>query len=283
MTIAVTGATGQLGRIVVDELIAREPDAEPIAIARDAAKAERVLPARAEVWVADYTDPATLREALAGVETLLLISSNEVGQRFDQHKNVIDAAGDAGVGRLVYTSIAHADTSRLPLAPEHLQTEEYLAESGLAHTILRNNWYHENYLQQIDAARATGALVAAVGDGRVASASRADYAAGAAAVLVEDGHEGRVYEFSGDTAWTYDDLATALSEVAGREVVYQPVDSEDLVAHLSSVGLDEGTARFVAALDTGIAAGDLAGTDGTLARLIGRPTTPLIETLRAET
>lgn len=282
MTIAVTGATGALGGLAVEALLARKPATEVVGLIRDPAKADGLRGAGVDVRVADYADPAALRQALGGVEALLLVSGSEVGRRFAQHKNVIDAAVDAGVSHIVYTSAPHATTSELVLAPEHKATEEYLATAELDVTVVRNNWYHENYLPQIETARATGALVAAAGAGRVASASRADFAEGAAVVLTESGHRGRVYEFTGDVAWTYDDLAAALGDVLGRAIVYRPVSVTELVTQLTSAGLDAPTAQFVAALDQNIADGLLGAVEPTLSRLIGRPTTPLVDTLRAQ-
>lgn len=280
-TLAVTGASGHLGGLVADRLLAHPSAPTVVALVRDADKAAALAQKGADVREADYADPQALETALAGVDTLLLVSSNAVGQRFAQHQNVIDAAVRAGVGRIVYTSAPHATTSALVLAPEHKATEEYLAASGVPFTVLRNNWYHENYADQIATARATGTLVGAAGDGRVASASRADYADAAVAVLTASGHEGQVYELAGDTAWTYDDLAAALSEAIGAPVSYQRVDGPTLVDLLKGAGLPEETAGFVAALDENIADGALAdNASGDLRRLIGRPTTPLVDVLR---
>jgi NAD(P)H dehydrogenase (quinone) len=281
MKIAVTGATGQLGRLAVQDLLDTQPARNIIALVRDAAKAADLAARGVQVRVAGYDDGPALQAVLAGVDKLLLVSSSEVGQRFTQHKTVIDAAKAAGVQYVVYTSAPRASTSALILAPEHKATEEYLTGSGLRYTIVRNNWYTENYLQQLEMARHTGTVVAAAGQGRVASASRADYAAGAAAVLLGAGHEGKIYEFSGDYAWDFNELASAMASVLGRQVTYQPVDGPTLINILKGVGLDEGTAGFLAALDANIAAGMLAETSGELSALLGRPTTPLKDGLRA--
>lgn len=280
MTIAVTGATGALGRLVIDALLARQTEQDLVAVVRDAGKAADLAERGVEVRVADYSDPDALAKAFVGVDRLLLISSNEVGRRFEQHRNVIDAAKSVGIPFVAYTSITQADTSVNPLAPDHKQTEEYLAASGLGHAFLRDNWYHENYLAQVPVAAQTGVLLGAAGDGLVASAARRDYAEGAAVVLSTPGHEGKTYEFTGDTAWTYDELAAALTEVTGREVSYQRTDVAGLTKALQEAGLDEGTAGFVAALDQSIADGSLALVDPTLSQLIGRPTTPLVESLK---
>ena len=279
-TVAVTGATGQLGRLVVASL--RERGADVVALVRDAAKAAAVLDADVEVRVAPYDDRAALEAALAGVDTLVLVSGNEVGRRVEQHTNAVEAARAAGVTRVVYTSAPHAGTTTLVLAPEHKATEEVIAGSGLAWTFLRNNWYHENYVAQVGQAAESGELLGSGHDGRTASASRRDYAEAAAAVAVGEGHENRVYELAGDVAWTMPELAAAISEVSGRPVRYTDVSTEEHVAALTAAGLDEGTAQFVAALDANTAEGALADTStGDLTRLIGRPTTPLVDGLRA--
>ena len=281
MKIGVTGATGHLGRLVVQELLKSVPAQDIVTVVRNAAKAADLAAQGVQVRVAPYDDPAALQAALAGVDRLLLISSSEVGRRVQQHQNVIDAAKAAGVQFIAYTSAPMAATTSLILAPDHKATEELLFESGIDFAILRNNWYTENYLQQLNTARQTGKVVAAAGEGQVASASRADYAAGAAAVLLDGGHVGRIYELAGDYAWTFDELAAAIGEVIGQPVTYEPVDAATLVEILRSAGLDEGTAGFVAALDTNIAAGVLSEVTHDLSRLIGRPTTPLVEGLRA--
>jgi len=281
MTIAVTGATGQLGRLVLEELLSSQEPASLVAVVRDAAKAGELGARGVQVRVADYSDPAALEAALAGVDKLLLVSGSEVGSRVAQHANVVTAAKAAGVGFIAYTSVLAADTTELILAPEHKATEELIRESGLDFTFLRNGWYTENYAQTVATARQTGAVVAAAGDGRVASATRADYAAAAAAVLTSAGHAGRTYELSGDYAWDFKELATAITEIAGTEVVYQPVSAPELVQLLTAAGLDEGTAGFLAALDTDTKAGLLATVTGDLSGLIGRPTTPLLQALES--
>lgn len=279
MTIAVTGATGQLGRLVLEDLLSTQEPGSLVAVVRDAAKAGDLESRGVQVRVADYSDPAALEAALAGVEKLLLVSGSEVGSRVAQHANVVSAAKAAGVRFIAYTSVLAADTTELILAPEHKATEELIRASGLDFTLLRNGWYSENYAQAVATARQTGAVVAAAGDGRVASAARADYAAAAAAVLTSAGHEGRTYELSGDYAWDFKELATAIAGIAGRDVVYRPVSAPELIQVLTAAGLDQGTAGFLAALDTDTKAGLLATVTGELSGLIGRPTTPLLEAL----
>jgi NAD(P)H dehydrogenase (quinone) len=280
MTIVVTGASGHLGRLVVESLLERGVDpAEIRALGRSEEKLAPLATRGVQTAAIDFEKPDTLTPAFEGADALLLVSGSEVGKRFPQHANAIDAAVKAGVGRIVYTSAPHATDTSLVLAPEHAATEKLLADSGLPVTILRNNWYTENYVGQIDTASATGAIVASVGDGRVASATRKDYAEAAAVVLTTPGHEGAVYELAGDLAWTFDDLATAIGSILGREIDYRAVSPEEHTSILIDAGLDEATAGFVVALDGNIREGALADAPGTLSELIGRPTTTLVDGL----
>ena len=275
MTIAITGATGHLGRLVIEQLLARGVDPSTIVAG---GRNEEVLGRLAAQGVRtarmDYADASTLDEAFAGAEKILLISGNEAGQRTVQHKAVIDAARRVDA-TLVYTSAPKASTTSLVLAPEHKATEGLLEGSGLTYTVLRNNWYTENYDDTIHQAVSTGSILTGAGDGRVASAPRRDYAEAAAVVLLSDDHAGEILELGGDEPWTFDELAATVAEVAGTPVAVDKLSVDEHVAALTGSGLDEGTARFVAALDANIADGALAGSDGTLSRLIGRPTTPL--------
>ena len=275
MKIAVTGATGNLGHHVVNGLLEKLPSQDVIAVVRDVAKATGLAQQGAVVRVAAYGEPDALKKAFTGVEKVLLISSSEVGQRFRQHQNVIEAANAAGVTHIVYTSAPKATTTALIVAPEHKATEEFIYQYGMPYTIVRNNWYTENYVRQIETARKTGVIVAAVGRGRVASASRADFATGAIEVLLGQGHDGKVYELGGDYAWDYEELAKAVGDIIQKPVVYRSVDPQTLVRMLKDAGQDEKVAGFTAALDNNIAAGLLAEVTGQLSALIGRPTTPL--------
>ena len=281
MSVVVTGATGHLGRLVIDNLLASGVPGETIVAGGRRPEALAQLEARGVLPVTiDYADADSLTNAFAGADTVLLISGSEVGRRVDQHRTVIDAARVAGVRRIVYTSAPHADTSTLILAPDHKATEAMLQASGLVVTVLRNNWYTGNYVPAVEHARATGEVVASAGDGKVASATRADLAAGIAAVLTGEGHDGKVYELTGDAAWDFHELAAAIGEVLGRPVTYRAVSAEEHLEILTQAGLDEQTAGFLVALDGDIRAGALADATGDLARLIGRPTTPLVEALR---
>lgn len=281
MSIVVTGATGHLGRRVVEELLERGVAPHDVVAGGRALERIADLADRGVRTVRlDYDDPATVDAALSEGDTLLLVSASVPGIRVPQHTAVIDAAVRAKVARVVYTSATEADTTSLVLAPEHKATEEALAASGLTTTILRNGWYSENYVATLEQARATGVITTSTGGGRVASADRADFAAAAAVVLTTEGHEGAVHELSGDTAWSFDDLAAVLSDLLGRQVRHDDVTPEQHREALLAAGLDEGTAGFVVALDGNIRDGALAATPGTLARLIGRPTTPVADTLR---
>jgi len=281
MTIAVTAATGQLGSLVVDSLLARVPASEIVAVVRDAAKAQPLADKGVTVRVASYDDSAALVSALEGVDKVLLISGNEFGQRLAQHQNVIDAAAAQGVSLLAYTSAPAVDTSTLPVAPEHLATEQYLATSDLDVVLLRNGWYHENYLSSVDAARHTGAVLTSAGDGKVSSASRADFAEAAAVVLTTDQPLKPVYELGGDVAWTQDDLAAAVSDVIGAPVTVAQVSPEDQTAALAAAGVPDMWVDFTVATDASIKNGELEVAGGELSALIGRPTTPLVDSLRA--
>ncbi|MCW2840022.1 MAG: NAD(P)-dependent oxidoreductase [Aeromicrobium sp.] len=282
MTIAVTAATGQLGTLVVDSLLTKVPAAEIVAIVRDAAKAQPLADRGVTVRIASYDDPAALRTALEGVDKVLLISGNDVTKdRPAQHAHVIDAAAAAGVSLLAYTSAPAADTSTLPVAADHKATEEYLATSGLNTVLLRNGWYHENYVPSIDAARHTGSVLTSAGDGRVASAARADFAEAAAVVLTTDEPLQPVYELGGDVAWTQDELAAAIADVIGSPVTVAQVSPDEQSAALAAAGVPDFWAGFTVATDASIRAGELEVTTGDLSALIGRPTTPLVDALRA--
>lgn len=271
-TIAITGANGQLGRLVIAQLKAAAPGQTVIALARSPEKAADLgVPVR----TGDYANSETLVTGLDGVDTLLLISSSEIGQRATQHRNVIEAAKKAGVRRIVYTSLLRADRSDLSLAPEHAATETMLKASGLVFTILRNGWYTENYTGSIAGALAGGAFIGSAGQGRIASAARADYAAAAVTVLTTQGHDGKTYELAGDTAYTLTDLAAEISRQSGKAIPYRNLPQADYAAALASFGLPEGFAQAIAGWDVAASHGALFDEGKQLSKLIGRPTTPL--------
>lgn len=279
--IAITGATGQLGQLAVAALQKTVPASQIVAIVRNPAKADALAQQGVVVRQADYGDEAALTRALEGVEKLLLISSSEVGQRTAQHRNVINAAKAAGVSFIAYTSLLHADTSPLGLAAEHIETEKLLAASGISYALLRNGWYSENYLASAPPALAHGVFIGAAGDGKIASATREDYAAAAAKVVSEDGHAGKVYELAGDQAWTLSELAAELSAQSGKNVVYQNLSEADFAAALRGVGLPDAFASLLANSDTGASKGGLFDDSHTLSKLIGRPTTPIAASIKA--
>ncbi|CAN7612186.1 SDR family oxidoreductase [Acidovorax sp. LjRoot38] len=272
MSIAVTGAAGQLGHLVIKNLKLKTSLANLLALVRNPEQTE-VLGVTAKAI--DYSKPATLDSALSGVETLLLISSSEIGQRAAQHANVIAAAKKAGVKRIVYTSVLHADTSVLSLAEEHRATEADLKSSGLSYTILRNGWYTENYTGSVGAALANGAFFGSAGDGRISSATREDLADAAVAVLTTDGHVNATYELAGDTAWTLAELAAEISKQTGKDIPYRNLSESDYAAALEGAGLPKGLAAAFASYDVSASQGALYGSERTLSELIGRPTTSL--------
>ena len=279
--IAITGATGQLGQLVIKQLLNTVPANQIVAIVRNPAKAEALSQQGITVRQGDYADESTMTSALNGVEKLLLISSSEVGQRATQHQNVINAAKAAGVKFIAYTSLLHADKSPLGLHVEHVATEKALAESGIPYALLRNGWYTENYLASAPPALEHGVFIGAAGEGKIASATRADYAAAAAKVISGDGHAGNVYELAGDHAWTLSELAAELSKQSGKNVTYQNMSEADFAAALKGVGLPAGLADMLADSDVGASKGGLFDDSHTLSKLIGRPTTPLSESIKA--
>jgi len=278
MTIAVTGATGQLGRLVVEHLKNKVPADQIVTLVRSPEKtADMGVAAR----VFDYARPETLAPALEGIDKLLFISSSEIGQRVEQHRNVVAAAKAAGVKHLVYTSLLHADRSPISLAEEHRATEAAIAASGIPATILRNSWYTENYTASVPAALANGAFVGSAGEGRISLATRADYADAAVSVLTGTNHEGKTYELAGDAAHTLADFAAELSRQAGREIPYKDLSRDAYAAILKQAGLPDGFAEGIPAWDVDASHGALFDDGRQLSALIGRPTTPLADAVKA--
>lgn len=288
MTILITGASGHLGRLVVDRLIARgAAPSDIVAGARTPAKAADLAEKGVKVVHLDYSDASSIPAALGGVDRALLVSGTDIGHRVEQHRAVIDAASAAGLELLAYTSCGEADTTDFMLAPEHKATEEILTAADVPSVVLRNVWYIENYLDSARQAASTGVLVGAAGEGRVAAATREDYADAAAVVLLAcDGqgrpvHAGRTYELAGDDILTYPQIAAAIGEAVDRKVFYRDLSAEEYAATLKNAGLDEATAGMLAAMDAGIADGGLDIDSHDLSRLIGRPTTSFAEGIRA--
>ncbi|MFE2104879.1 SDR family oxidoreductase [Kitasatospora sp. NPDC059463] len=276
----VTGATGQLGRLVVEGLLAKVPASEVAVVVRSAEKAADLAERGVSVRVADYSRPESLAGVFAAGDRVLLVSGSEVGSRVPQHTAVVEAARAAGVALLAYTSAPGVATFKL--ADEHKATEAVIRESGLPFALLRNGWYTENYLGDAAGTVERGAVVGSAGpDGRIATAPRRDYADAAVAVLTGEGHENAVYELSGDAAWSLPELAAELALASGRPVAFHGVAPEEHLRILVGAGLPEGFAEILVDVDAGIARGELAGTPGDLARLIGRPTVPLAQSVKA--
>lgn len=282
MSIVITGATGQLGRHVIEALLQRNvPAAEIVATGRSTEKLADFQARGVQVKPMDYSDPSSVAQALKGASKVLLISGSEVGKRVDQHRTVIEASKAEGVELVAYTSIANADTTGMKLAAEHQATEAILKDSGVPFAILRNSWYLENYTDQLPGTLAQGALAGSAGEGKVSAASRADYAEAAAAVLVADDQAGKVYELGGDHAFTLSELAQEISAAANKPVAYQDLPVEDYAGLLVGFGIPEHFADVLADSDLGIARGDLLVSGSDLRTLIGRPTTPMPAAVRS--
>ncbi|QQA76058.1 SDR family oxidoreductase [Pectobacterium parmentieri] len=279
--IAITGASGQLGRLVIAQLLEKVPAGDIVALVRDVNKVADLSALGVQVKAADYNQPEALVSALQGVDNVLLISSSEVGQRAAQHRNVIEAAAKAGVKLLAYTSLLHADKSPLALAEEHRQTEALLKDSGLPHVLLRNGWYTENYAASIPAALEHGVFIGSAGEGKITSATREDFAAAAVAVLTQEGQAGKVYELAGDESYTLAELAAEISKQSGKSIGYQNLSEAEFTAALVSAGLPDVFAQIIADSDVGASKGGLFDGAKQLSQLIGRSTTPLSAVVKA--
>lgn len=279
MKIGITGATGQLGQLVVNKLKEKGATKNLVALVRSPEKAANL---GIEARLFDYDNPENLTDSLQDIDHLLLISGNEIGKRAQQHKNIIKAAQQVGVKWIVYTSLLHADKSTLSLATEHKATEDALKASGIPFTILRNGWYTENYTSSIGGSIKAGALVGSAGKGKISSASREDYAEGAAVVLTSENQAGKVYELAGDHFYTLDDLAAEISRQTGKEIPYKNLPEEAYIDILKNVGLPEGMAKAIAGFDLGAANDDLFDESKQLSQLIGRPTTPMAQSVKEQ-
>jgi len=279
--IVITGASGQLGQLVITELLKKTAASNIVAAVRNVGKAQHLAALGVQVREADYGRPETLDQAFVGAEKILLISSNELGQRVAQHRNVIDAAKRAGVKLLAYTSVLRADTSVLGLAEEHRATEADIRASGLPHALLRNGWYLENYSEHLEPVLAHGAVLGAAGQGRISAAARVDYAAAAAAVLTAQSTPESVYELAGETAFTLTELAAEVARQSGKEIVYNDMPEAQYKSVLLEIGVPEAMAQLLSDSDAGAKQGDLEGSGAALRALIGRPTATLADALKA--
>lgn len=277
MKTAVTGATGQLGQLVVEQLKKRRSNEEIVALARNLEKASGL---GVEVREFDYTKPEIMVESLKGIDHLLLISGSEFGQRAVQHTNVINAAKKAGVKWIVYTSLLRADSTGINIAGEHLESEKALKESGITYTILRNGWYSENYTMSIPGAMKGGAFLGSAKDGKISSAPRADYAEAAAIVLTDENYKNKTFELAGDSSYTLSDLASEVSKQSGESIPYKDIPEQEYANILKNIGLPEGMANAFASWDVNASKGDLYCDTNHLADILGRPTTPIAESVK---
>ncbi|WNJ94850.1 SDR family oxidoreductase [Vibrio ruber] len=278
--LAITGATGQLGRLVIEALLQKVPASQIVAAVRDVNKAKDLAGQGIQVRYADYSQPESLRDAFAGVDKVLLISSSEVGQRVEQHRAVIEAAKAANIALLAYTSILNADRSSLMLAEEHVATEAMIQESGLPAVILRNGWYSENYTMGIPAILQHGVMIGCAGEGRICSAPRRDYAEAAAHVLTRDGQAGKIYQLAGDHGFTLAEFANMLSEATGRPIAYQNLSEADYMQALENAGVPAPFPTVLGNSETGASAGDLFSSSSDLSQLLNRATTPIEVTIK---
>jgi NAD(P)H dehydrogenase (quinone) len=280
MSIVVTGASGHLGRHVVEQLLEKVPADQITAVVRSEEKGAGFAARGVKLAIADYNTPETFDGLFAAGDKVLLISGNEFDKgRVQQHQVVINAAKAADVALLAYTSAP--GSLKAALADDHRGTEEALVASGVPYALLRNGWYHENYTENLAPVLEHNAVVSAAGEGRVSSASRADYAAAAVAVLTGEGHENKTYELGGDVAWSFAEYAAELSRQTGKEIAYNSVSTEALTGILTGAGLPGPIAGILAAVDASIEKGELVVSTGDLSRLAGRPTTPLAEAITA--
>jgi NAD(P)H dehydrogenase (quinone) len=279
--IIVTGATGQLGRLVIAALVKKVPAASVVAAVRNVEKAQDIAALGVQVRPADYNKPESWDAALKGADKVLLISSNEVGQRAKQHLVVVEAAKRAGVKLLAYTSVLRANTSVLGLAAEHRATEDAIRASGVPYVFLRNGWYTENYDSAVKGAVNLGSVYGCAGDGRISAAARADYAEAAAVALTTDGHAGKIYELAGDTSFSLSELASEIGRQAGKTIGYVNLGEPEYKKVLLGVGLPEPYAALLADSDTGISKGALYDEGYQLSKLIGRKTTPVSVAIKA--
>ncbi|MBD0825335.1 SDR family oxidoreductase [Aestuariibaculum marinum] len=276
MKIGITGATGQLGTLVVEQLKKRGFSDNLVALVRSKEKAKSL---EIEAREFDYNNSESLEKALIGIDRLVFISANEIGQRARQHKNVIDAAKKSNVNWIAYTSLLRADSSTLNLAGEHLTTEQELKTSGVNHTILRNGWYTENYTASVPSAIENGAFIGCTGDGKISSAARLDFAEALAIVITNEEHKGKVFELAGDESYTLTELAAEISNQTGKNIPYNNLPEEAYASILLQVGLPEGLAKGLASWDVSASNGDLFDDNHQLSTLLGRPTTPLAKSI----
>ena len=279
--IAITGANGQLGQLVIRHLLTKTPASNIIALVRNPEKAQALKALGVNVRIADYNEPATLTTAFEGVKKLLLISGSEIGQRVPQHKAVILAAKEANVELFAYTSILKASDSPLGLAQEHAVTEQLINEAKLPAVILRNGWYNENYTQGIAGVLEHGAVVGAAENGLLSTAARNDYAEAAAVVLTStQAQAGKVYELAGDSGFTLAQYAQEIAQQSHKNIAYQAMSEAEYADLLVSVGLPKAIADLLADTEAHAAHGWLAESSGTLSQLIARPTTTIAESIK---
>lgn len=282
--ILITGATGQLGGIVVENLLEKVPARQIAVLVRDENKAADLKAKGVEVRVGSYHDAASLANAMSGIDKVLLISSNDFNNRLGQHKNVIDAAKNAGVKHILYTGVTMKNINESPLKPllaDHYQTEDYIEESGLTYTFLQNSLYFEVIPLFVGANVLETGIFFPASDGKVAFAARQDLGETTATILATEGHENKTYNLTGATAYSFADVAASLSEFTGKAVSYTSPEPVAFEAMLKQFGLPEGIVLMSVLFAAGIQNGDFDLPSPTLEQLLGRKTTNLKTFLKA--
>ncbi|MEC0206436.1 SDR family oxidoreductase [Paenibacillus lautus] len=270
MKIIVTGASGQLGGLVLQHLLKKVPASHIVAVVRNLEKASAVVELGIEVRQGDYNDPESLHNAFVAGTKLLFISGSETDDpiRVVQHANVVKAARDVGIKHIAYTSFAFAEDN--PFALVHMATEYAIRTTNIPYTFLRNGGYTEFFVNpSLKANVENGTIITNANKGKVNSVNRSDLALAAATVLTEDGHENKEYNLVSNHPWSFDDLAEILSEVSGKSVVHQSVSFEEEKNILVRAGMPESFAETTAFIYNTIAEGNMERTTDDLKKLIG--------------
>lgn len=276
-TLLVTGASGQLGRLVLDSLLASgKSPASIIATTRDTAKLADYAAKGVIVRLADFDDAASLDAAFAGADKVLIISTDALdqpGKRLAQHKAAVAAAKEAGAKHILYTSMPQPDDSLVTFAPDHLGTEEAIKATGIPYTILRDGWYAENLFMSLPHALETGSWYTSTGEGRIAHITRADTAAAIAGAVLKAGNESKTYTLTGTKSRTAEEIAAIVSAATGKPLKVVHVTDAQLAEGLKAAGLPEGFIPTIVSFDANTREGKIASVTSDAETLSGRKPT----------